>query len=108
MGHALTGRILARLERAEFLEPDPHLQTDYRIAWLTVLYASRGVEDPHVQATAKILGVHPDRVWEKIEAQRRAKLGAEYDNFFGGASSPKKPVQSERSLDWKKRGSDAA
>jgi hypothetical protein len=107
MSHALSGRVLVRLERAELHEPNPHFQDDYRIAWLTVLYASRDVADPHVQATAKLLGIHPDKVWKKMDAQRRATLGADYEKFFG-ASSPKKPVQSERSLDWKKPGRDAA
>src|SRR5258708_4797525 len=94
MSNALARRIMVRLERAELLEVNPHVQCDIRIAWLTVLYASRGVSEPHVQATAAILGVHPDRVWPKIEAARRAKLGADYDKFFGESSSPKKPVQS--------------
>jgi hypothetical protein len=30
-------RILSRLVEAEAREPNPHLQTDYRIAWITVL-----------------------------------------------------------------------
>ena len=105
MGRVSTGslarRILARLEQAERAELNPHLQTDYRIAWLTVFYAWRGeaVEcSPHVLATYKILHMHPDKVWPSIEEKRREQLGPEYDKIFGGdflgGSSPKKPPQS--------------
>jgi hypothetical protein len=100
VGSSLSRRILLRLEAAEAREPNLHFQDDYRIAWLTVLNASRGQSEPHVLATYRVLGLHPDKIFAAIEAKRRAKLGAEYDKFFsttsGSASSPKKPVQSER------------
>ena len=94
MGRTLA-RILARLEHAELHEPDPHFQTDYRIAWITVLYAARGELEPHVQATYAVLGLHPDKVWPAIEARRKAMLGADYDKFFA-EHPPKKPPQSVR------------
>jgi len=75
-----------------------------------VLNASRGSTQPHVEATYTVLGVHPERVWDAIVARRKAMLGADYDKFFA-EGSPKKPVQSVRSLRWKeerKRGRDAA
>jgi hypothetical protein len=101
----LTNRVLLRLEQIEAAEPNRHFQTDIRIAWLTVLYASRGESEPHVAATAKILGVHPDRVFSKIEAMRMAKLGpVNYEAFFGAASSPKKPPQSVKLPDLRKSG----
>lgn len=99
---SLARRILLRLDQAEAREPNLHLQSDYRIAWLTVLYAWRGdaVEcSPHVLATQKVLGLHPDHVWPAIEARRRALLGPEYEKVFGDASSPKKPVQSVKLTD---------
>jgi hypothetical protein len=106
--HALLRRILFHLERAEEHEPNPHFQDDYRIAWITVLKAASGVTDPHVQATRAVLGLHPDKVWPAIEARRHAKLGAEYNKFFGTGSSPKKPVQSARFPGDKKGGDRAA
>jgi hypothetical protein len=109
MGNSLLRRILFHLERAEEREPNPHFQDDYRIAWLTVLNASRGDPQPDVTASYAVLGLHPDKVWPAIVARRMATLGAEYDKFFGDSYSPKKPVQSERRLRPRKdHGRDAA
>lgn len=104
----LCGRVLARLWRAEVRELNPWFQTDYRIAWITVLLASRGDPQPFVAATMSVLGKHPDRVWAAILARRKALLGREYPLFYDSAGnwkpepladpwagvSPRKPVQS--------------
>jgi hypothetical protein len=90
----VTEAVLQYLESAEQQEHDAWLRDDIRIAWITTLRASRGEPFPHVSATYTVLGVHPDQVWPRIEARRRAMLGADYDKFFGGNSSPRKPVQS--------------
>ena len=127
MSQSLVCRILAYLQRAEERETDFGLRDDARIAWITVLYASRGDRAPHVAATYAVLGMHPDKVWPRILANRRALLGSEFEKLYppstqasapatdigDGASSPKKPVRTVRSLDewneWKKkRGRDAA
>jgi hypothetical protein len=71
----LTNRILAQLCLAEVREPDPWLRDDMRIAWITILYASQGNPQPHVDATYRVLGLHPDKVWPAILARRRALLG---------------------------------
>lgn len=96
----LAKRILSRLETAEIHEPNPHLQTDYRIAWITVLYASRGYSLPHVSASYQALGCHPDEVWPRIVAHRKAHLGTLYEQFFaidiGASLPPKKPARSVR------------
>lgn len=95
----LVRRILARLERVEWEEPNPNFQDDYRIAWITVLRASRGERIPHVSATYAVLGLHPDKVWPAIVARRKALLGSEYYKFFPAAEQrlpPKKPAQSVR------------
>jgi hypothetical protein len=98
----LTERILARLERAERREPNPHLQADYRIAWITVLRASRGELWPHVTATYEVLGLHPEKVWPAIVARRKALLGPLYEAFYGVSLPPKKPPQSAEVGEWKR------
>lgn len=95
---ASTASILDYLAWAEANEPDVWLQDDYRIAWITVLRASRGERSPHVSATYAVLGLHPDKVRAAIEARRKALLGAYYQKFFPAAAEqrlpPKKPAQS--------------
>ncbi len=103
--------VLQYLEKAERKETDPWLRDDLRIAWLTALYASRGEPWPHVLATEKILGLHPEKVWHAIVARRKAQLGSEYRLWYDEAGnalrpgeipapslpatfSPKKPVRS--------------
>lgn len=98
---SIVDRILSRLEAAELDELDPHLKCDYRIAWITVICAARGTSQPHVAATYKVLGLHPDRVWSAIVARRKALLGTYYAEFWGEdlpteVLPPKKPVRSER------------
>jgi hypothetical protein len=100
----LADRVLAYLEQEEKREIDPWLRDDIRIAWITTRWSQHGVPDwswhrhssPYVAATYQVLRCHPDEVWPRIEAQRKAKLGAMYEQVWGEASSPKKPVQSER------------
>jgi hypothetical protein len=97
MGHSLTMRVLSRVEQAESRESNPHFQDDYRIAWITVLRASRGERMPHVSATYAVLGLHPDKVWPAIVERRKSLLGADYSKFFPAAEQrlpAKKPAQS--------------
>lgn len=88
-----TDRILEYLVWAEANEPDVWLRDDYRIAWITLLRASRGESIPHVTATYAVLGLHPNKVWPAILAHRKALLGTE---IWGTSSPPKKPVESVR------------
>lgn len=114
MGHSLAERILARLEDAEHREPNPHFQSDYRIAWITVLYASRGHQQPFVTACYQVLGCHPDKLQSLRERSRRTKLGSLYESWPGltaadvAAISPKKPPQSVKDADWRARRKDKA
>lgn len=71
----LAERVLVCLEAAERKEFDPWLRDDIRIAWITTLYASRGNPQPHVDATYRVLGLRPDKVWPAICARRAALLG---------------------------------
>ena len=77
-------------------EENPHLRDDLRIAWIVVVEASRGNPQPHVAATYKVLGLHPDRVWSAIIERRKALLGSHYNEFWGETLPPKKTPQSER------------
>jgi hypothetical protein len=82
----LAERTLARLEKAEAKEPDPWLRDDIRIAWITILEASRGNSQPHIDATYRVLGKHPDQVWPAILANREALLGRNFGLI--GADAP--------------------
>lgn len=97
-GSILADRILARLWDAELRELNPHLRDDYRIAWITVSLAERGNPIPHIEASYRVLGLHPENVWPAIVARRKADLGSLYEQFFGVSLPPKKPVESVRLL----------
>jgi hypothetical protein len=73
------------------------LQSDLRIAWITVLNAARGDPQPHVAATYAVLGLHPDKVWPAIVERRKRLLGSLYEVVWGEeALPPKKPCASVR------------
>jgi len=99
-----TERVLAYLQQSEKKEIDPWLRDDIRIAWMTARWAQHGVPEwswrkdsaPHVAATYQVLNCHPDEVWPRIVAQRKAKLGASYEQVWGAPSVPKKPVQRDK------------
>jgi hypothetical protein len=67
--------ILDYLASAELREEDVWLRDDIRIAWVTVLNASQGSQSPHIEASYRVLGLHPDKVWPAILARREALLG---------------------------------
>lgn len=102
----ITDRIVARLEEAELHEVDPWQREAIRIARITVLYAAKGESHPHFWATYQVLRTSPDQVWPSIVAQRKAKLGELYSQFYdeqdlwrGGDlvdvdAAPKKPAGS--------------
>jgi hypothetical protein len=88
--------VLDYLGRAEKKENNPWFQDDYRIAWMTAKWARDGVpawawhrfSSPHVAATYQVLRCHPDQVWPRIVAARKAKLGAEYSRFYDASDNP--------------------
>lgn len=108
----LVRRVLKRLWRAEVSESNPHFQTDYRIAWITTLLASRGDPAPYVAATMTVLGLHPAKIWPARIARRKALLGRDYSLFYDAegnwipepladpwrGESPRKPVQSVKNF----------
>jgi len=90
-----TERVLVRLEQTNKKETDPWFRDDYRIAWITVKWAAEGVPEwswrrdspPHVAATYQVLHCHPDEVWPRMLENRRAKLGAEYSDWYDAAGN---------------------
>ena len=76
----LAERVLARLEQSEAKESDPWLRDDIRIAWIATLYAAQGNPQPLIDATYRVLGLHPDKVWPAIVARRAALLGLTEQN----------------------------
>jgi hypothetical protein len=93
---AIARRVLSRLEDAELREVNPHFQADYRIAWITVLRASRGELGAAISASYAVLGLHPEKVWPAIVERRKAQLGMLYEEICGVTLPPKKPAQSVR------------
>lgn len=105
---SLVRRVLARLWQSEVCELNPHFQADYRIAYITLVFAQRDVPNPMVNACYLVLGVHPAKVWRRIVARRKALLGKEYPLFYDEADNwrteplpdpwvsqpPRKPVRS--------------
>ena len=99
VSESISERVLARLAEAERKELDPWLRDDYRIAWITTLYASRGNKQAHVDASYRVLGLHPDKVFPQIVARRMAKLGDQFLIWFPPAAlTPRKPVRSDRAI----------
>ena len=87
---SMSERIISRLLIMEAQEQDPWLRDDYREAYLTVAYASEGSPIPFIEASYKLFSTHPERVWRKIVALRKAKLGREYSRMFDDSGNLKK------------------
>jgi hypothetical protein len=100
----LTDRILARLIQSEAREVNPHFKSDHREAFIVVALAAKNDTHPLVSASYRMFGVAPDKVWPHILADRQAKLGKEYSQWYDSAGNlkpealpspiPKKPSQS--------------
>lgn len=74
-----TDRILARLVQFEAHEPQAHLKDDYRQAFITVSLAAKGTPQPFVNASYSMYGVHPDKLWKKMQDRKRAQLGIDFE-----------------------------
>lgn len=85
----LIERVVARLVEREGEERDPWLRDDLRQARLTVHYAGEGSPIPFILASYELYGSHPEKVWENITAERKAKLGQEYGRCFDAAGNLK-------------------
>jgi hypothetical protein len=73
---------MARLQQAEAHEVNLHFKSDYRQAWITASFAQKNVPVPFVAASYAIYGLHPDKVWPAIVADRKARLGTEYYDWY--------------------------
>ena len=101
-------RILNRLQKAELAEPSIWLRQDYRQAFICVSLARNGEAAPFVASSYRIYGTHPDLVWVKVQANRHARLGKEYGQWYShdgmllpDVGVPKKPAfneQAERAI----------
>lgn len=72
---SFTDRVLARLIQSEAHEVNPHLRDDYRQSFITLSLAAAGSPIPFVEASYRMYGVHPDKLWPKIVAHRNWLLG---------------------------------
>lgn len=78
-------RVMERLQLAESREPEPYYQQHIRQAWIIVSFLHKGTPDAFVQSSYVVYGVHPDYVWPNIVADRKARLGVEYHDFYDSA-----------------------
>jgi hypothetical protein len=81
------GRILDRLTAAELAESNVWFRQDYRQAFICLSSARRGEAAPFIASSYRIYGTHPDLVWSKIMANRRAKLGKEMNEWYDAAGN---------------------
>jgi hypothetical protein len=58
-----------------------------------VSLAVRGEAQPFVESSYRIYGLHPNHLWPKIMAKRKAELGKEFGQWFDQADNlkPDKP-----------------
>lgn len=76
-------RIIRHLMLAENdKEVNPDRQTDYRQARIIVSLVAKNDPQPLVNSSYTCFGTHPERVFVKVTADRKAKLGLEYNKWF--------------------------
>lgn len=115
---SLIDRVLARLVQLEAHEPNLHLKDDYRQSFITLTLASRGNTAPFIVASYQMYGLHPDKVWEKMQDRRRAMLGIDFEidqlesaracgdasvTPAGAEKSPRKPITAPVSISERKK-----
>jgi len=89
-------RILDRLQKAELSEPDIWYRQDYRQAFICVSLASRCEPQPFITSSYRIYGSHPDDVWRKIMANRKARLGKEFADWYDAAGLRKPDIPQKK------------
>jgi hypothetical protein len=71
----LAERILARLIQSEAHEASPHFRDDYRQSFIALTLALEGSPIPFIEASYRMYGLHPDKVWPAMVARRAALIG---------------------------------
>ena len=79
---ALSDRVVEYLCKREMKEPEIRYKDEYRMARVCVALAYKGNPDPFRGASYQIFGVHPDTIWQRTVAARKAKLGYEFDLWY--------------------------
>jgi hypothetical protein len=90
-------RLLARLVQAEAHEDNLFYKQDYRQAAIVVSLADRGNPEPFVASSYACYGIHPDKLWPKLLAKRRAALGPEYSRWYDAAGNLRPDAPKKRS-----------
>jgi hypothetical protein len=100
----IVDHVIAYLLLQEAHESNLHIKADLRQAQICLILASRGNTDPFVSSSYVMYGTHPDKVYPKMRANRMARLGEEYSQWFDAAGNlrpdvPKKPQVSSPTQD---------
>lgn len=109
-------RVLSRMAWQEATEErNPHLRADRRIAWITVKWAESvpassdyALLSPFVAATFAVLHCHPDEVWPRRLANRQARLGAEYSDWYDAAGNLRPDAPKKDSVSAPQRKTEVA
>jgi hypothetical protein len=56
-------------------KPDPWIRDDLRQSYITVALAEKGSPIPFVEASYRMYGLHPEKLYPAILARREALLG---------------------------------
>jgi hypothetical protein len=83
----LSDRAIAYLIQLEAHEVNPHVRANLRQSQITLILAQRGNIEPATVASYQVHCCHPDQVWPRRVAEREAKLGKEYPDWFDAAGN---------------------
>jgi hypothetical protein len=83
----LSDRAIAYLIQLEAHEGNPHVCADLRQSQITLILAQRGNAEPATVASYQVHRCHPDQVWPRRVAERKAKLAAEFSDWFDAAGN---------------------
>jgi hypothetical protein len=93
---SLLDRVLGRLIQSEAHEANPHFRDDYRQTFIALSLARDGNPIPFVEASYRMYGLHPDKVYPAIMARRQALLGRDGVLSMAPAKAVPSPVTSPK------------
>jgi|SRR5690349_14475504 hypothetical protein len=82
LSRAWADRIIGRLLASEKAEASPVFRTDYGQSRVLIGLCLEGNPQPFIDSSYQMYGCHPGCVFEKVMAQRRAKLGRQYSLWY--------------------------